>query len=132
MITPEYLAKSGSEHGEQTALFCWCRLNVGKYPELGLLFAIPNGGSRGKAEAGRLKAEGVRSGVSDLMLPVARGGYHGAFVEMKRPGQKASNAQLEWGRLVTDQGYAFIVCDNWSKAAQFLTDYLFNYIKRSK
>jgi len=130
MITPESLAKSGTEHGEQVALMCWCALNVGKYPELQLLHAIPNGGARDRVTAGRLKGEGVKPGVSDLMLPVARGGYHGLYIEMKRPGEKAKPIQLKWGELVTEQGYYFCVCDTWTKAAQVLTDYLFNYLKR--
>ena len=37
------------------------------------MFRIPNGGSRHPAEAARLKAQGVKAGVPDLCIPVARG-----------------------------------------------------------
>jgi hypothetical protein len=124
MITPEQLAKSGTEQGEQVALLQWCALQRAKWPELALIFAIPNGGTRNPIEAARMKAAGVKAGVSDLFLPVARDGYYGLFIEMKRKGGKASPLQLEFGRAVTNQGYAFHVCDSWQKAAEVIKDYL--------
>ena len=54
-----------SEHDEQVLIFKWARLSEGRWPELALLFAIPNGGHRHKAVAAKLKAEGVRAGVPD-------------------------------------------------------------------
>lgn len=51
------------EGEEQAALFRWAQFQSGKYPELDLMFHIPNGGKRGKAEAARFKAEGVKAGV---------------------------------------------------------------------
>ena len=72
-----------SEHDEQSAIFEWAALMQGAYPELGLLFAIPNGGKRDKATAGKLKAEGVKAGVPDMCLPVSNGKYHGLFIELK-------------------------------------------------
>ena len=124
MITPEQLAASGTEHGHQVALCQWAALNFSRWPELKLLHAIPNGGTRSKAEAARLKAEGVKAGVSDLFLPVARCGFHGLYMEMKRPGEKAKPKQIEWGEAVLAQGYLFAICDNWQKAAEFLEKYL--------
>lgn len=61
-----------TESVEQQLLFRWTRFYVSKYPELALLYHIPNGGSRRKSEAGRFKAEGVKAGVPDLFLPAAR------------------------------------------------------------
>lgn len=55
-----------TESVEQQLLFRWARFYVSKYPELALLYHIPNGGSRRKSEAGRFKAEGVKAGVPDL------------------------------------------------------------------
>ena len=73
-----------TEAQEQMTLFSWAAMQSGKYPELNLLYHVPNGGSRHKAEAGRLRAEGVKAGVPDLCLPVARGQYHGLYIELKR------------------------------------------------
>ena len=65
------------EAEEQAALFRWALLSRGRIPELDLLFHIPNGGSRHPREAANLKRQGVKAGVPDLFLPIARGKYHG-------------------------------------------------------
>ena len=83
-----------SEHDEQAALFEWATWHTSQCPELGLLFAIPNGGHRHPVVAARLKAEGVRAGVPDICLPVARKGYHGLFVELKFGRNKPTPAQV--------------------------------------
>ena len=44
-----------SEASEQITLIQWCDINRCKYPELGLIFHIPNGGKRNKLEAIKLK-----------------------------------------------------------------------------
>ena len=50
------------EHREQAALFEWARYAGGRYPELALLFAVPNGGRRDAVTGARLKSEGVKAG----------------------------------------------------------------------
>ena len=113
------------EGEEQATLFSWAAMKRGKYPELDLLFHIPNGGSRGKAEAARFKAEGVKPGVPDLFLPVARGPYHGLFIEMKRKkGGKVSDNQKAWIAALTVQGDLAVVCYGWKDAASLIVDYL--------
>ena len=114
-----------TESEEQRALFEWAELYAGQYPELALLFHVPNGGARYKATAGRMKAEGVKSGVPDICLPVARGKYHGLFVEMKRTGGgKASLAQEDWLDRLNQQGYAAMICHGWQEAAEVIRLYL--------
>ena len=124
-ISPEQLAKSGSEHGHQVALFCQANRHIEQWPELKWMFAIPKGGERNPIVAANLKAEGVKSGVSDICLPCARKGYHGFFIEMKKPSVKpkkstskgaASDNQLEFGAAVTENGYLFCVCYDWTEA----------------
>lgn len=68
--------KTASESIEQQNLFEWAKIFSGKYPELTLLYHIPNEGKRSLKEGARMKAEGLKAGVPDLCLPVARGGYH--------------------------------------------------------
>ena len=96
-----------TEAQEQTTLFQWAGMMAGKWPELQLMFAIPNGGSRNPIEARHLKEQGVKPGIPDVFLPVARGGYHGLYIEMKRrKGWKISAAQVEVMDALAAQGYA--------------------------
>jgi hypothetical protein len=67
-----------------------------KYPALRMLHAIPNGGHRHKATAARLKAAGVKAGVPDICLPVARGDWHGLYIELKVGKNKLTEAQRRW------------------------------------
>ena len=70
-----------TEDQEQIALFNWAAwMSNTKWPELELMYHVPNGGYRNKAEAGRFRAQGVKSGVPDIVLPVARGGWHGLYI----------------------------------------------------
>jgi hypothetical protein len=131
---PEQFAKVGSEHGHQVALFCWAAQMKPQYPELEWMFAIPNGGERNKIVAAHLKAEGVKSDVSDIFLPVPRGSWHGLFIELKRPdsikkGKKqyagtASNGQLQFQAAMREAGYGAVVCVGWQEAVKVIEDYL--------
>lgn len=113
------------EEKEQENLLTWAAWNRGQYPELALLYHIPNGGKRGKAEAARLKAGGVKRGVPDLCLPVARGGYHGLYVELKRrEGGTISVDQRDWLERLEAQGYMVAVCRGAEEAEGVLLGYL--------
>ena len=114
-----------TESEEQATLFSWAAMKSGKRPELRLLFHIPNGGKRGKVEAARFKAEGVKPGVPDLFLPVARGGWHGLFIELKRQkGGRIGDAQRRWITALMTQGYYAEVCFGWKDAAELIENYL--------
>jgi len=114
-----------TESQEQRALFQWATLRSGRYPELALLHHIPNGGSRGKIEAARFKAEGVKAGVPDIFLPVPRGEHHGLYIELKRRhGSRISQAQAWWMEHLLGQGYCVAVCHGWGEAARVIEDYL--------
>lgn len=52
-------------------------------PKLELLYHTPNGGKRSGREAAEFQAMGVRSGVPDLILPVARKPFFGLWIELK-------------------------------------------------
>lgn len=145
-ITPEMLAASGSEDGEQAALFCWAADSVGIYPQLKWLFAIPNGGSRYIAEATKMVAMGLKAGVPDICLPVpiyvhtipsvdnpnGRTNtirYAGCFIELKiekRRKQKnggCSDEQIEWIVKLRESHYV-AVCYSWQEAKDTLIAYL--------
>ena len=127
---PEKYALSGTEDAAQIALFMWAATVRDKYPELKWMFAIPNGGSRHKAEAGKLRAMGVRAGVPDLCLPVRRGRFGGLYIEMKRPktnGKRAGFVKPEqslWLEFLKSQGYGAISCRGWEHARDTIIEYL--------
>ncbi len=114
-----------TESVEQQCLFRWARMECGAYPELDLLYHVPNGGSRNKIEAARLKGEGVKPGVPDLCLPVARGEYHGLYIELKRiRGGRISEDQKDWLESLRKQGYCAVICKGWEAAAETILRYL--------
>lgn len=123
LTVKEQIAQS-DEHREQKNLFLWAAWHVGQHPELALMFAIPNGGKRDAVTASKLKDEGVKAGVPDICLPVARQGWHGLFIELKWGYGQASELQKEWSARLTDQGYLAVVVNGWQEAADVLRDYL--------
>lgn len=114
-----------TESEEQQTLFQWAAMQCGKYPELALMFHIPNEGKRSWAVGGRMKAEGLKSGVPDIFLPVPRGQWHGLFIEMKRTkGGTVSDCQKLWLHDLRKQGYLTEVCRGWEEAARRIKSYL--------
>lgn len=113
-----------NEAREQQTLFEWAALASKKYPELALLYHIPNGGSRNKIEAANLKRQGVKAGVPDICLPVARGGYHGLYIELKAGRNKTTEKQQEWLTALEREGYQAIVCCGWEEAKRAIEMYL--------
>lgn len=120
------LANTPSEHEEQVSLFRWAGFAAGRWPELALMHAIPNGGHRNKVTAAKLKAEGVKAGVPDVFLPVPRGQWHGLYIEMKTPTGRVRKNQKQWLRRLHGQGYQVAVCRNWYAAKTLITDYMEN------
>ena len=124
---------------EEHQLQCACvRWFAYQYPQYnGLLFAIPNGSYRSKATAGRLKAEGVVAGVSDLILlvPCCRAKItennaaeieirHALCIEMKKNGGYQSPEQKIWQRLVEEHGYKYAVCRSLDEFIDTVEAYL--------
>lgn len=91
-----------------------------------LLFSVPNGGRRDKVTASIMKAEGVVAGVADLLLFVARGGYHGLCIEMKNEKGRQQDSQKEWQRKVQEQGYKYVVCRSLDSFMEEVEGYLRN------
>ena len=112
------------EAEEQAELFRWAGLCRQQFPEIELLYHIPNGGSRDIKEAANLKWQGVKAGVPDLCLPVARGGWHGLYIELKVGRNKPTEKQAAWIRELSKQGYAAKVCYGWEAASQVIRNYL--------
>lgn len=99
------------------------------YPELEpFLIHNANGGSRkNRFEGWRLKAQGVRKGVSDLLLTLMRGGYGGLWIEFKASPPhtaRVTDEQIEWCVLMREQGYAACVAVGTRQAMEIIELYL--------
>jgi hypothetical protein len=118
------------EDDHAMALMRWVRLHERKVPELSLLFHIPNGGRRNVREAARLKAMGVKAGVSDYFLPVGCEGnypetlFYGLWIELKAGKNKPTPAQFGWQHKMQAQNYQVSICVGWLEAAKCIADYL--------
>lgn len=55
---------------------------------------------------------GVRKGVPDLFLSVPNDEYHGFYIELKKPGGKASTEQVTSGLMLENLGYKFMIIDD--------------------
>lgn len=120
------------EHQHQVALINWASrvlLPAAADVEPGAtiawyLLAVPNGGRRAPREAARLKAEGVKAGVSDLLLPLRRDGFAGLWLELKAPKNKPTDSQYQWLRRMARAGYRAEWRDSWTDAAAVIADYV--------
>lgn len=89
------------------------------------LFAVPNGGSRNKAEAARLKAEGVLAGVADLILLKPNRTYGALLIELKYGRNKQSPRQVEWQTDLCRQGeYRYAVVRSVADFLHIVSDYI--------
>ena len=113
-----------TESAEQRAVIEWANRQTNVYPELALLFHIPNGGKRPGRTAAMLKREGVKAGVPDLQLCCARHGHHGLFIEMKAERGRLSEAQAAIIVQLRAAGYMVAVCFGQDEAKTTICAYL--------
>jgi hypothetical protein len=124
-----------TEHQEQSIVISWADelAQWKRFPELSLLYAIPNGGyalagdvSRRSAAAAKLRSEGLRAGFPDLCLPVARRGFWALYIEMKstRKGADVSLEQTQWIESLNKAGNHAVVCYGHKEAQDKLLWYL--------
>lgn len=112
----------GREAILQEACVRWFGL---QYPEYrGLLFHVPNGGSRNLLEARSLKAQGVVPGVADLILLLPRKGFGALCIEMKTQKGRLSEHQREWEAAASLHGNLYRVCRSIDEFIKTINDYL--------
>lgn len=126
--SPRVLTRAPSidyEGNEQKTLFTWLGL---QWPAAAkVAFHVPNGGHRLKSVAAKLKAQGVKAGVSDILLMMARGGYFGLIIEFKAtPPNDApvSPSQHAFQVATEQQGYLSIVCRGIKEAMDVINGYM--------
>ena len=114
-----------TEAQEQEALFRWAAYAVGRWPQLRLLYHVPNEGRRSVAGGARLKAQGMKPGVPDICLPVPVGRYAALYIELKRKrGGRVSDEQRGWIEALNRAGNRAVVCRGWDEAREEIVRYL--------
>lgn len=86
-------------------------------PDNARWFHVPNGGKRGKAEAGRFKAMGVKPGVGDVIVLF---GPIYIMVEMKTATGSLSPEQREWRAFCRSVGAPWKLCRSVLEVEDFL------------
>lgn len=90
-----------------------------------LLFHVENEAGKSDPIMGaRRRAEGIVKGVSDLILLIPRGKWHGLCIEMKYEDGYWRKEQREWAELVRTQGYRYEVIRSEEDFVALLTEYL--------
>lgn len=129
MTTTQYIPKAKKprktrvEHESNMQIACvrWFRF---QYRDV-LIFSIPNGGKRGKTTAYFMKLEGALAGVPDLCVPVAKGGYHGLYLELKDGDKgKQSEAQKAIIEELQRQNYKVVVVRSLEQFMNTINEYM--------
>lgn len=121
---PAVSAWQGSEHDLQVQIVTRSLSMAERHPEILLLHAVPSGDWRGWGTGKKLKAEGVIPGVPDLCMPVARGGFHGFYMEVKKASGHVRSDQWEFMEALHAQGYFVRVVNSLSVAMEIIENYL--------
>ena len=108
----------------QKAVFEWARLSSGRHPELRLMHHIANEGKRDMVAGHNLKLQGLKAGLPDISLPVARGRFHGLYIELKSEGGRLRENQKEWLADLARQGYKAIAAYGFEEAVEEIEQYL--------
>ena len=89
-----------------------------------LLFAVPNGGSRHKIEAKNMKRQGVKPGVSDVILLIPKKGFASLLMEFKTQSGRQSDEQKEFQRQAEMCGSKYVIVRSVKDALSAMKDYL--------
>lgn len=120
--------KSGKikiEWKHQKALVAW--FNKQYYDLRDFLNCFQTGSENWGEKKGKImKDMGVKKDYPDLILLIARGGYHGLFVEVKKPDGKLTKTQKVRHEELRYQGYKVETCYGWEQGAQIINSYLQN------
>ncbi|WP_249976095.1 VRR-NUC domain-containing protein [Vreelandella olivaria] len=135
---PRALTKSGTprkrpvdwEGNEQAVLIRWLMGEKKRGELVGKLYDaiyhVPNGGQRSKSTGAAMKRQGVKSGVSDLVVMDARGGWHGLYMEFKAsPPHTAplADSQRAWLAMAEARGYCAVLAVGLEEAKRVLKRY---------
>ena len=113
------------ESKEQEIVIQWKNLNLKRYPALDMLHASMNGVRVSAGIRAKMKKQGLVAGFPDLMLDVARRGYHGLRIELKRvKGGVVSKDQARVLARMNEEGSLAKVCKGHAEAIELIEWYL--------
>lgn len=114
------------EYQIQIRVIDWAETETYKGNPLALyLHHSPNGGDRDKREAARFKAMGTKSGYPDLTLDIAKGGYHGMRIELKRSdNDNESDNQVARIKLLREEGYYAVITKGYDATVSAISTYM--------
>ena len=115
---------SVDEYTVQCQIFSWAQYQMGKHPELRLLYSTLNGVRLPLGLARKCKAAGLIAGVPDIVLPCARAGFHGLYLELKVGDNYPSKAQREFMALLIQENYRAVPRWGFDQATQEIMGYL--------
>ena len=130
------LGARATEHEHQVTLFEWSRHphTLARYPQVSMLYSIPNGGHRHASTAAKMQREGQRPGMPDVCLPVAafisnaliyeRIRYAALYLELKVRENDVTDEQDAVMRELHAHGNAVTTAWGWQQAAAEIIDYL--------
>lgn len=86
-------------------------------------YHVPNEGLRSVVAGAQLRSIGLKKGVPDICVPVARGPYHSLYIEMKSEGGKPTKEQTEWIWRLREEGMCAYVCIGATNAIALIDQY---------
>ncbi len=113
-----------TEYQAQCAVVAWARQFAVAWPSLELLYAVANGEKRTPKTGAKLKNMGVLPGMCDLVLPSARRGWHGLYLELKAEDGSVSSEQREVHAKLSREGYLVRVPKSQHAAMNILEWYV--------
>jgi hypothetical protein len=119
------------EDSYQMALMAWAHTvtirfggDVGDQLLSDRLIHCPNGGSRNRFEAYKLKRMGVQAGVPDLQLPLPVTGFCGGWWELKAGKNDTTDNQDQWHAFLRSIGHHVAIYWDWKPCAEDILKYL--------
>lgn len=112
-----------SEAAEQIKVFEWAYWVKNKYPGIETMYHIANEGKRSASNGAYMKRQGLKSGVSDICVPVARCGYNNLYIELKTRNNKATKEQLKFIELINRYGGKALVVYEADNAIEVIKAY---------
>lgn len=124
----ESLALGYRESDIQRAFFEFVNIQAKTLANWRTIMATPNQGYKDSARWGAFrKAEGASAGFPDISVLIARGGYHGLFIELKTAKGRLQDNQKEWLKNLNNAGYLAlcVFTNDVNDLILLVTDYIY-------